>query len=88
MFMAFIKSFACDTFPLRASVHPCRAFCVIGNSDGISYYTKKAAVLFLARQPNKKIDATGFEPATSASRTQRSTKLSHASILRRSHDAQ
>ena len=27
------------------------------------------------------VDATGFEPATSASRTQRSTKLSHASIL-------
>ena len=26
-----------------------------------------------------KIEATGFEPATSASRTQRSTKLSHAS---------
>ena len=28
----------------------------------------------------EKIDATGFEPAASASRTQRSTKLSHASI--------
>ena len=27
------------------------------------------------------IDATGFEPATSASRTQRSTKLSHASLF-------
>ncbi len=27
------------------------------------------------------IGATGFEPATSASRTQRSTKLSHAPIL-------
>ena len=27
------------------------------------------------------VDATGFEPATSASRTQRSTKLSHASIF-------
>ena len=27
-----------------------------------------------------KIEATGFEPATSASRTQRSTKLSHASF--------
>ena len=27
-----------------------------------------------------KVDATGFEPATSASRTQRSTKLSHASL--------
>ena len=26
------------------------------------------------------IEATGFEPTTSASRTQRSTKLSHASI--------
>ena len=26
------------------------------------------------------VDATGFEPATSASRTQRSTKLSHASL--------
>ena len=26
-------------------------------------------------------DATGFEPATSASRTQRSTKLSHASLI-------
>ena len=27
------------------------------------------------------VDATGFEPATSASRTQRSTKLSHASMF-------
>ncbi len=27
------------------------------------------------------VDATGFEPATSASRTQRSTKLSHASLF-------
>ena len=27
------------------------------------------------------IGATGFEPATSASRTQRSTKLSHAPLL-------
>ena len=31
--------------------------------------------------PLPRIDATGFEPATSASRTQRSTKLSHASIF-------
>ncbi len=30
--------------------------------------------------PLPRIDATGFEPAASASRTQRSTKLSHASI--------
>ena len=30
---------------------------------------------------NKKIEVTGFEPATSASRTQRSTKLSHTSIF-------
>ena len=27
------------------------------------------------------VEATGFEPATSASRTQRSTKLSHASLF-------
>ena len=27
------------------------------------------------------VDATGFEPATSASRTQRSTKLSHIPLL-------
>ena len=27
------------------------------------------------------VGATGFEPATSASRTQRSTKLSHAPFL-------
>ena len=30
---------------------------------------------------NKKIEVTGFEPATSASRTQRSTKLSHTSMF-------
>ena len=30
---------------------------------------------------NKKIEVTGFEPATSASRTQRSTKLSHTSMI-------
>ena len=32
------------------------------------------------RCPCQGVDATGFEPATSASRTQRSTKLSHASF--------
>jgi hypothetical protein len=32
------------------------------------------------RRPCQGVDATGFEPATSASRTQRSTKLSHASM--------
>ena len=32
------------------------------------------------RYPSLVVDATGFEPATSASRTQRSTKLSHASF--------
>ena len=40
------------------------------------------------RRPCQGVDATGFEPATSASRTQRSTKLSHASmcfVLYRSH---
>ncbi len=31
--------------------------------------------------PLPRVDATGFEPAASASRTQRSTKLSHASII-------
>ena len=33
------------------------------------------------RRPCQGVDATGFEPATSASRTQRSTKLSHASLF-------
>ena len=33
------------------------------------------------RCPCQGVDATGFEPATSASRTQRSTKLSHASLM-------
>ena len=32
-------------------------------------------------RPCQGVDATGFEPATSASRTQRSTKLSHASLF-------
>ena len=32
------------------------------------------------RRPCQEVEATGFEPTTSASRTQRSTKLSHASI--------
>ena len=30
--------------------------------------------------PLPRVEATGFEPTTSASRTQRSTKLSHASM--------
>ena len=34
------------------------------------------------RRPCQGVDATGFEPATSASRTQRSTKLSHTSLFR------
>ena len=33
------------------------------------------------RCPCQGVEATGFEPTTSASRTQRSTKLSHASIF-------
>ena len=37
------------------------------------------------RCPCQVVDATGFEPATSASRTQRSTKLSHASKYLLSH---
>ncbi len=35
--------------------------------------------------PLPRVDATGFEPAASASRTQRSTKLSHASKYLLSH---
>ena len=35
-------------------------------------FTRKPLFLYI------KVGATGFEPATSASRTQRSTKLSHA----------
>ncbi len=35
---------------------------------------------FSPKKGYKKIGATGFEPTTSASRTQRSTKLSHAPI--------
>ncbi len=41
---------------------------------------RKPATITAFRRPCQGIDATGFEPATSASRTQRSTKLSHASI--------
>ena len=38
-------------------------------------------LLIKVHQQFNGIEATGFEPTTSASRTQRSTKLSHASIL-------
>ncbi len=34
----------------------------------------------LSGVPNHLVEATGFEPAASASRTQRSTKLSHAAF--------
>ena len=46
--------------------------------DMIRYLTNKKALKIKAFL---KVDATGFEPATSASRTQRSTKLSHASLF-------
>ena len=42
---------------------------------------KKTGKPFDFPAPLPRVDATGFEPATSASRTQRSTKLSHASIF-------
>ena len=39
----------------------------------------------LLSQPHKMVEVTGFEPATSASRTQRSTKLSHTSLFNESY---
>ena len=42
--------------------------------------TRKASV-YRPSRVSVDVDATGFEPAASASRTPRSTKLSHASIL-------
>ena len=42
--------------------------------------TGEAHKIRLSGVPNHLVEATGFEPAASASRTQRSTKLSHASI--------
>ena len=42
---------------------------------------KKTGKPFDFPAPLPRVDATGFEPATSASRTQRSTKLSHASLF-------
>ena len=44
-----------------------------------SYREKSTSLEVLFHTIIPLIDATGFEPATSASRTQRSTKLSHAS---------
>ena len=49
----------------------------------IPTYKKRPETYFISlgfRCPCQGVDATGFEPATSASRTQRSTKLSHASF--------
>ena len=43
--------------------------------------TREAHKIRLSSVPNHLVEATGFEPAASASRTQRSTKLSHASIF-------
>ena len=37
---------------------------------------------FIQGVPSSLVEVTGFEPATSASRTQRSTKLSHTSLFR------
>ena len=50
--------------------------------DKAILYMKKPPTLDLSKVDGlyQSVDATGFEPATSASRTQRSTKLSHASI--------
>ena len=42
--------------------------------------TPEALSIKLPGLPLPRVEATGFEPTTSASRTQRSTKLSHASI--------
>ena len=54
-----------------------------GGFDKAILYMKKPPTLDLSKVDGlyQSVDATGFEPATSASRTQRSTKLSHASIF-------
>ena len=63
---------------------------VLGNMPAAADQTLKKRIYEKNRQPlislrltasYQSVDATGFEPATSASRTQRSTKLSHASIF-------
>ena len=45
------------------------------------YIKKTENAKFTFPVPLPRIEATGFEPTTSASRTQRSTKLSHASLI-------
>ena len=63
---------------------------VLGNMPAAADQTLKKRIYEKNRQPfislrltasYQSVDATGFEPATSASRTQRSTKLSHASPI-------
>ena len=46
-----------------------------------SFRAKKKRNSFIQGVPSSLVEVTGFEPATSASRTQRSTKLSHASLF-------
>ena len=46
-----------------------------------SYKKMPKHLIFQGFRHFTRVEATGFEPTTSASRTQRSTKLSHASIF-------
>ena len=49
-----------------------------GNAASFNSIEKTKNTGFIEHDVFQKVGATGFEPATSASRTQRSTKLSHA----------
>ena len=68
-----------------------RNSCIPNTKKGTSYLRdsldkqrKKHRKLYFKsfRRPCQVVEVTGFEPATSASRTQRSTKLSHTSLFR------
>ena len=60
------------------SISKNNAFTQISSS---SYKKMPKHLIFQGFRHFTRIEATGFEPTTSASRTQRSTKLSHASIF-------
>ena len=79
-------------FSLSSTMDLYHLFCLLAftvpdsHSRTSNHFTQLCSTKFNTKRKTPEnqgflVDATGFEPATSASRTQRSTKLSHASLF-------
>ena len=79
--LAARESRAVDSRPSRKEKMQGDAESVSGQEPEGLASTARLSLFYSLILAGAKIGATGFEPATSASRTQRSTRLSHAPFV-------